>query len=67
MWCITITSESGDDYGPHLFNREPTGDEIETFLKELAPCDWYDESDGPGFRGSYLHVSGPFEISVVEL
>ena len=64
-WSIAVKSESGDDYGPHLFDHKPDDDELEKFLRELSPCDWPDDpddlADGPGFRGSYLHVDGPIE------
>lgn len=70
LWSIGVKSESGDDFGSHIFNHNPTDDEIEAFLRDLSPCDWPDDGDqtqdcdGPGFRGSYLHVDGPHLQSV---
>lgn len=52
IWVLTASSESGDDYGPWLFDFKPTDRELEMFLREEAPGEWEDE--GPGFKGSYL-------------
>lgn len=60
IWVIEISTESGDDYGAHLFTREPTGDELERYLKTLEPDETFhgDEENGcPGFRGSNFHIS----------
>jgi len=58
VWVISVKSESCDDYGSHVFDGKPTDDDLEKFLRELSPDDWLD-GDGPGFRGSCLHVDGP--------
>jgi hypothetical protein len=57
-------SESGDDYGPILFNEEPDDDALEAYLRlnfsQEWPLDRFNPDDedegGPGFRGSCLHI-----------
>ncbi len=64
-WCITGHSESGDDYGPWLFNKKPTDEQMEAILREDCPGEWDDE--GPGAFGSYVHLSKPYEVLIIEL
>lgn len=64
VWCVTGHSESGDDYGPWLFNKKPTQKQLKKLLKEDCPGEW---DDGPGAFGSYVHLSKPFEVSIIEL
>jgi hypothetical protein len=71
IWAITAHSESGDDYGVFLFDKKPTDDQLEYWLRELCPGEWEDadsedEDHGPGFRGSYLHIDVS-ETSVIKL
>jgi len=65
VWCVTGHSESGDDYGPWLFDKKPTQKQLKKMLKEDCPNEWDDE--GPGAFGSYVHLKGPFEVSIIEL
>jgi hypothetical protein len=71
IWSVTGHSESGDDYGPWLFNKKPTDEQLEAILKEDCPGEFEEEEDGtydgPGSFGSYVHLSNPVEIEVIEL
>ncbi len=52
IFIVTGKSESGDSYGPELFKKEPTQEQ----LKELAhKWDFFD-GEGPGDFGSYVHL-----------
>lgn len=63
IFCLTATSESGDDYGPFLFNKKPTDTQLEYWLREFCPGEFDDadaeneEDSGPGVFGSYLHIN----------
>lgn len=53
FWIITGNSESGDEYGPELYDHEPTRKEKRDFIEstgEELDC------DGPGAFGSYVHL-----------
>jgi len=62
IWAVSVSSESGDDYGPFLFDKKPNDKQLEYWLRELCPGEWddadaEDEDDrGPGVFGSYLHI-----------
>lgn len=53
VWVVTGHSESGDDYGPYVYNKKPG----KKLLKSLV-LDWdsTDELDGPGDYGSYVFL-----------
>lgn len=53
IWVVVGRSESGDDYGPKVFQEEPTDEE----LKALA-LSWDVDGDGkgPGDYGTYIHI-----------
>ncbi len=53
---VTGHSESGDDYGPWVFDRKPSDEFMKAFLKEYAAGEWEDDEDGPGHYGSYVHL-----------
>lgn len=55
---ITGHSESGDDYGPWVFDKKPSDKFLKSFLKEVAPGEFFDgmDDDGPGIFGSELHL-----------
>lgn len=55
VWVIFAKSESGDLWGPWVFERKPSDDELETIFRDECSAEW-DGDDGPGFRGSYLHI-----------
>lgn len=57
VWVVNANSESGDDYGPYLFDKKPTDKELETFMKDYWPDEFPEEKDGPGKWGSYLYIS----------
>lgn len=60
IWIVEVKTESGDDYGAHMFTREPTRDELEQFLRQFEPDEEFpgDDQDGcPGFRGSNYHIT----------
>lgn len=65
VWAVTAQSESGDDYGVWLFKNKPTQKRLEEEARKRAPGE-FEEEDGPGSFGSYLHVSKPKEIEVME-
>lgn len=55
---VTGHSESGDDYGPWVFDKKPSDEFMKAWLKEFAPGDFdEDEEEGPGDYGSYVHLS----------
>lgn len=68
IWILSISSESGDDFGPFLFRKKPSNQELLDFLRTISPDDCVDEeyevievydaaSDGrPGFSGTYLYI-----------
>lgn len=53
---VTGHSESGDDYGPWVFNSRPSDEFMKAWLKEFAAGDFEDDEDGPGDYGSYVHL-----------
>jgi hypothetical protein len=54
---IVGKSESGDDYGPWVFNKTPSDQQLETFLREECAGDFpEDGEEGPGIFGSYVHI-----------
>ena len=63
---ITFKSESGDDYGPFVFNRMPSDKELEKFLRFYCEQE-FDDDDGPGIFGSCLHMQMNCEIEITEL
>lgn len=67
VWVIFMKSESGDNYGPYVFDKEPTDDQLKDFLKEHCPGDFDDDEDGPGVFGSYLHIEESFQTEVYKL
>lgn len=69
VWVVTAKSESSDDYGPWVFAKKPTDDELKKFCQEQCPGEFEDcgdesDPDGPGEWGSYLHVTGPVKTEV---
>lgn len=58
IWIITGDSESGDHYGPDVFDHEPTAAEISAWCHN---CDGHfgepdeDWEPGPGFDGSFVY------------
>lgn len=68
IWVVTGQTESCDDIGPHVFEKEPTEDD----LRDLAEWEHNDEclnqdnkgncDCGPGDFGSYSH----FEVKQVK-
>lgn len=52
VWIVTGKSESGDDYGVYVFGKKPT----ERQLKDICEND-AGEWDGPGYLGSYIHLT----------
>lgn len=54
---ITGHSESGDDYGPWVFDKKPDDEFLKKFLAEHAPGEYPpSEDDGPGIFGTELHL-----------
>jgi hypothetical protein len=54
MWIVTGSSESGDNYGPLAFSKNPS----KKMLSTIAFC-WDgnpEEKQGPGFDGSYVYL-----------
>jgi hypothetical protein len=47
-------SESGDDYGPWVFDERPSEEFMEAFLRKEAPGEF--EEDGPGDFGSCVSL-----------
>ena len=53
IWAVTGQSESGDDYGPYLYHKYPTDEQLTALVKVLD----YGDGDGPGDYGSYVHLT----------
>ncbi len=54
IWMVSGTSESGDFFGPLLFDSAPS----DKTLKDLCyKWDGDEDEDGPGDYGSYIHLS----------
>ncbi len=60
---VTGHSESGDDYGPWVFEQRPSEEFMEAFLREEAPGEFLDdeeyevmEDEGPGDFGSFVSL-----------
>jgi hypothetical protein len=53
MKTIRLYTESGDKYKIKV-KENTSEDELEKILKEKFPDEW--EEEGPGFRGSYIHI-----------
>jgi len=71
VWVVTAKSESSDDYGPWIFAKKPTDEELKRFCQEECSGEFVDDDNldedpgnGPGTWGSYLHVSGPTKTEV---
>lgn len=62
VWIINATSESGDDYGPKVYDHEPTEQDKKDFIKNETPEDLGEillargEDEGPGDFGSYVYL-----------
>lgn len=54
VWVITGNSESGDHFGPFVYDYEPSEAEKRYLIKH--ECDWYDD-DGPGDYGAYTYLT----------
>lgn len=55
---LSVQSESCDHYGPFVFAVRPNVAQLKTFLrKNTSPCDADFSADGPGWKGSYLHLT----------
>lgn len=52
VWAVLADSESSDHYGPFLYHKKPTEEQLETLAKELD----YGDGNGPGDFGSYVYL-----------
>lgn len=62
IWIVTGESESGDDYGPTPFDHAPNEEELARWAHECDghfndPEEMKDWENGPGYAGSYVHVT----------
>jgi len=60
---VTGRNESGDDYGPWVFDKRPSEKFMEAFLREYSPDEFLDDEDyenyedeGPGDFGSCISL-----------
>lgn len=53
VFVVTGKSESGDSYGPVVFNGKPT----DKILQQLCEAWDFGDGDGPGAYGSFVHLS----------
>lgn len=53
IFVVTGSSESGDDYGPEVFKKKPTEEQLKSFVKS---CEGVIDGEGPGVYGSYIHL-----------
>ena len=52
---LSVRSESGDDYGPYIFDYKPTDEELLEFLREEIGGPDVEDPDGPGFMDTWLY------------
>lgn len=58
VWVTHGQSESGDFYGPFVFDQKPTEDDLRRFWQDVCAGGDYDpDSPGPGDYDTYVHVS----------
>lgn len=50
---LTVDTDSGDHYGPFVFQTRPTKGQVKAFCKKMFPQEFQD-GPGPGRWGSYL-------------
>lgn len=55
LHVLSVDTESGDHLGPFLFEKRPTDDRLEAFLRRQIGEDEF--AEGPGWRGTFLHLS----------
>jgi len=53
VYVVCVNSESGDEYGPFVFEKKPTDLFLKKFLKKECPDEFY--SNNCGAWGSALH------------
>ena len=53
VWVLTGQSESGDSYGPEMFEKKPTKKKISEWVHSR---DGSPDKEGPGFDGSWVHI-----------
>lgn len=64
VWAFWVKTDSGDEHGPFVFNRELTDDELETFLRSEFSDEFVEEHEGPGDFDSYAYVTHPGYVQV---
>lgn len=65
VFVVTFDSESGDKYGPFIFNKKPKDSDLKKLLKKEAPGE-LEAKDGPGLFGTYLY-DWCEKIKIIEL
>ena len=53
---VSVHTESGDNYGPFVFERKPDDARLKAFLRKRLPSDDLDSDEGPGWCGTYVHL-----------
>lgn len=56
-FVLDVKSESGDSHGPFLFGEKPNDVVLLRFLRAVVAADDIGQGDGPGWKGTYLHLT----------
>jgi hypothetical protein len=58
----SVMSESSDHYGPFVFEKKPTDRKLLAFLKERCGSEADETANGPGWKGTYLHLDWSVQV-----
>lgn len=56
LHIMTVISESGDHYGPFIFEKKPDDKALLKFLRKHTSDDDVGCGEGPGWMGTHLQV-----------
>lgn len=65
VYVYTGMSESGDVYGPWVFEKKPTPMKLSQILRNDCAGEFTEHADGPGIFGSFIHLKGPYATEVI--
>jgi hypothetical protein len=54
LHVLCVSTESGDTYGPFLFERKPADTQLNVFLEQQLPLEEFEP--GPGWRNTHIHL-----------
>jgi hypothetical protein len=58
LYVVSVDSESGDHYGPFLFEQKPSDKVMLAFLQKHTSPEDAEATTGPGWHGTYLYLTG---------